>query len=98
MLVEYRTTQLQSVCTDARVASRTYGDVMARRIHARIKQLQTASNVEELIRLRIGRCHPLKGDRAGQYALDLVHPMRMIFIVLNGEIQIASIQEIVDYH
>ena len=25
------------------------------------------------------RFHPLKGDRAGQYAVDLIHPWRLVF-------------------
>ncbi|EEA84175.1 MULTISPECIES: hypothetical protein [Peptacetobacter] len=32
------------------------------------------------------------------YALDLVHPYRLIFEKKGDEIQIASIKEIVDYH
>ena len=47
---------------------------------------------------RIGRCHLLKGDRANQYAMDLSQPYRLIFTKQGEEIQIAEIQEIVDYH
>lgn len=46
----------------------------------------------------IGRCHRLVGNRKGQYAMDLEHPLRLIFEVNGDEIQIAEIQEIVDYH
>lgn len=30
--------------------------------------------------------------------MDLVHPLRLVFEVIRDEIQVAEIQEIVDYH
>lgn len=71
---------------------------MARKIHQRIDQLSAADSVDMLVQCHIGRCHLLAGDRAGQYAMDLVHPYRLIFIRIRDEIQIAEVQEIVDYH
>ena len=57
-----------------------------------------ADTVETMVRFRIGRCHPLTGDRNGQFAVDLVHPYRLVFEKNGEEIQIANIIEIVDYH
>ena len=37
-------------------------------------------------------------NRKGQYAVDLVHPYRLVFEKHGDEIQIAHIMEIVDYH
>lgn len=51
-----------------------------------------------MVQFKIGRCHPLKGDRKNQYAVDLVHPYRLVFEKKGNEIQIAFISEIVDYH
>lgn len=42
--------------------------------------------------------HVQEKNRKGQYAVDLVHPYRLIFEKKDGEIQIANIVEIVDYH
>ncbi len=41
------------------------------------------------------RFHRLKGDRAGQYALDLSHPYRLVFEWENGE---AARVRREDYH
>ena len=41
---------------------------------------------------------PLKGARKWQYAMDLVHPYRLVFEKKGTEIQIAIIMEITDYH
>ena len=71
---------------------------MAKLIHLRIDQLNAAETVEEMINFSIGRCHQLNGNREGQYALDLVHPYRLIFVKNDDQIQIVKIMEIVDYH
>lgn len=71
---------------------------MAELIHLRIDQLNAAETVEEMINFSIGRCHQLIGNREGQYALDLVHPYRLIFVKIDDQIQIVKIIEIVDYH
>ena len=70
---------------------------MAELIHLRIDQLNAAETVEEMINFSIGRCHQLNGNREGQYALDLVHPYRLIFVKIDDQIQIVKIIEIVDY-
>lgn len=96
--ISYRTSQLRKVCEDAEVATKKYGAEMAEKIHMRIDQIHAANSVEELVRFRIGRCHPLQGDRKGQYAMDLTHPYRLILEKRNREIVAVEILEIVDYH
>lgn len=51
-----------------------------------------------MVRYRIGRCHALTGRRSGQYAVDLGHPLRMVFSIVDGSVQVAKIEEIIDYH
>ena len=99
MLLRYKTKKLEKACNDYSFATKIYGDNMATKLQMRIDQMTAFSSVEELIKYRIGRCHMLTGDRNGQYAMDLVHPYRLIFIVdKSGEIQVSEIIEIVDYH
>ena len=71
---------------------------MAEKIDMRIGEISAADTVEMMIQFRIGRCHPLSQNRKGQYAMDLVHPYRLVFEKNGNEIQIANILEIVDYH
>lgn len=59
---------------------------MTELIHLRIDQLNAAETVEEMINFSIGRCHQLNGNREGQYALDLVHPYRLIFVKIDDQI------------
>ena len=98
MQITYKNKKIQKVCTDAKVSDKTYGNEMSEKIQLRIGEIEAADTVEEMIRFHIGRCHALVNNRKGQYAVDLVHPYRLIFEKKGNEIQIAHIMEIVDYH
>lgn len=98
MEITYRNKKIEKVCTDARTAERAYGREMACKIHQRIDEISASETVEMMIQFHIGRCHPLTQNRKGQYAVDLVHPYRLVFEKKGNEIQIANILEIVDYH
>lgn len=69
-----------------------------KKIHMRLDEIVAADTVEMMIRFHIGRCHPLTNNRIGQYAVDLVHPYRLVFEKHGNKKQVAHIVEIVDYH
>lgn len=98
MDITYKTKKLERICTNARLAEKTHGREMADKIHQRIDEIHAADSVEMMIEFHIGRCHSLAQNRKGQYAVDLVHPYRMVFEKHGDTIQIAHILEIVDYH
>ena len=98
MDITYKNKKIEKVCTDVKAAERTFGREMADKIHQRIDELHAADTVEMMIQWHIGRCHPLTQNRKGQYAMDLIHPFRLVFEKKGEEIQIANILEIVDYH
>lgn len=96
--IEYNNRALEKVCTDAQEARKKYGQKMAEKIQQRIGEISAAPSVETLVQFKIGRCHALGGNRNGQYAMDLVHPYRLVFKKNGTDIQIVKILEIVDYH
>ena len=98
MDITYKNKKIEKICTDAKMAERTYGREMAAKIHQRVDEINAADTVEMMIQFHIGRCHPLNQNRKGQYAVDLVHPYRLVFEKNGDEIQIANILEIVNYH
>lgn len=98
MDITYKTKKLEKICTDAKAAERAHGKEMAALIHQRIDEITAADTVEMMIQFHIGRCHPLKQNRKGQYAVDLMHPYRLVFEKHGNAIQIAHILEIIDYH
>ena len=98
MEITYKNRRIEKVCTDIKVSDKTYGNEMSNKIQMRRDQITAAETVEEMIQYHIGRCHSLTSNRKGQYAVDLVHPYRLIFEKHGEQIQIAHIMEIVDYH
>jgi proteic killer suppression protein len=98
LIVTYKNKSLEKICTDFSEAVRKYGTKIAEKIHLRINEISAATSIEMMIQFHIGRCHQLTGNRNGQYSVDLAQPYRLIFTVKDGEVQIAKIIEIVDYH
>ena len=98
MKITYKNKKIKKICTDAKISDRTYGNEMSIKIQMRIEEIETADTVEDMVKYHIGRCHPLTNNRKGQYAVDLVHPYRLVFEKHGDQIQVAHIMEIVDYH
>ena len=98
LIVTYKSKSLEKICTDFSEAVRKYGIKIAEKVHLRINEISAAINIEMMIQCHVGRCHRLTGNRNGQYSVDLTQPYRLIFTVKDGEVQIAKIIEIVDYH
>ena len=98
MQIRYRNSKIANSCTNYSYAKKKYGVELADRIFLRVKQLSAVNSIEELIKNSIGRCHLLKGERSGQFALDLLHPYRSIFVKVKYKFEIVEIIEIVDYH
>lgn len=94
----YKTKKLERICTDAKTAIKVYGREMANKIHQRIDEISAADSIEMMLRFHIGRCHQLSQNRKGQFAVDLIHPYRLVFEKIGEEIQAVQIIEIVDYH
>ncbi len=68
---------LAEYLADEKACRARYGVPMTKLIFRRLNQLLASPTLEAMHNL--GRCHELKGDRAGCFAVDLVHPQRMIF-------------------
>ena len=98
MKVEYKNKSIEKVCTTASFAIKKHGSDMAEKINQRIGEIIAADSVEQMIQYQIGRCHQLHQNRKSQYAVDLVHPYRLIFEKKENQISIVNIIEIVDYH
>lgn len=59
MEITYKNNKISKICTDIKVAEKTYGAQMAEKIDMRIGEISAADTVEMMIQFRIGRCHPL---------------------------------------
>ncbi len=78
MEVSFRTKKLQKQCNKRKKCIRTFGQRCAEKIRARLDELTDSPNLKTMEHFPQARFHPLKGDRNGQYALDVKHPKRLI--------------------
>ncbi len=105
MEICFKDKKLQKICEQHTKLQAKYGELRARRILLRIGDLLDALNLSDVKKLPQARLHPLQGDRKGQFALDTVHPYRLIIRPQNGnvesldtitKVEIISINK--DYH
>ena len=74
----FATARLAKCCSSYEQMVREFGPEMARRLGARLHEIEAAMTLAELRTLPQTRAHELHGDRKGQVSLDLVHPRRLI--------------------
>lgn len=56
----------------------TFGPAAAKKIRLRLSQLSAAPDLQTMRSLP-GRCHELRGDRAGQMAVEVSGGLRLVF-------------------
>ena len=79
MEISFRTRKLQKEFSSGTTLKRKYGDRMALTIMARIGVLKNAGLLQRVPASPPERRHQLKGRRDEQFAVDLVHPYRLVF-------------------
>lgn len=92
MDIDFATTKLRALCEQhARVVG-AFGFLCAKKLQNRLADLEAVAFVTELV---AGRPHPLKGDRLGQFSVDLHGAVRLVFepdhvpVPRNADISIA---------
>ena len=86
MEVLFRRAKFARTCSTRTDMVRTFGPATARRLEARLAELEAATVLEDLRSLPQARAHELTGDRDEQISLDLDHPRRLIIAVANDPI------------
>lgn len=108
MEIGFKDKKLRELCEKQAVARKKLGDACAHKLHGRLGDLEAAEKVTDLV---AGNPHPLKHDRAGQFALDLAGGYRLVFAPANdptprkpdtsidwSQVTIICIEFIGDYH
>ncbi len=94
MIVKFKTRQLETCYRQYRKANKTFGEQIARKYIQRIDIIQQSQNLDELMKLPGLRCHPLKGEKKGQYAINLTSFYRLIFKHSGTLLEIVMIEEV----
>ncbi len=106
MILEFKNNKIQKECENPKKAQQAYGEEMKKKLLLRVNELRSSDTLEDVSYIPAARLHRLKGNRSHQYAVDLVHPFRLVFAPkcdaadLNklNSIEIVKIEEVVDYH
>lgn len=96
------------LCEQQGIAEKELGKVCARKLRSRLSDLEAHGRVTDLV---TGNPHPLKGNRAGQFAVDLNGGYRLVFVPDHdpcpihsdgsidwSQVIIVCIEYIGDYH
>ena len=94
MEVKFRTRKLENEYKDSKRAIRAYGQVVATRYVERINIIKSAIDIKQLEQLPAIDCHPLKGDRKGEWSIKLTFRRRLIFTLEGETLEIARINEV----
>ena len=110
MKITFENKKLQKLVEDYSKLQKKYGQARAKLIVRRLGDLKDVNNLEEARHIP-GKCHELRENRKGQWAIALDGPWRLIFTPHNDpipqnehgqyiwiEIESIEVMEIVDYH
>lgn len=103
LAITFRTKKLAKVCQSKKLLEKEYNVDMARKILQRLQQLQSCDALSKMYEFKAARFHPLQGKRKGQYAVDLVHPFRLVLRPVPeaenlDQVVEVEVIEITDYH
>ena len=76
MDIDFASTKLRALCEQHARMVAAFGFPCAKKLQNRLADLDAVAFVTELV---AGRPHPLKGDRSGQFSLDLHGAVRLVF-------------------
>ena len=110
MELSFGTRKLQKLCSSKQESDRKWGQ-NAREVRQRLAELQAAETLFDMTKLPAARLHALRGDRTGQFAVDVKHPFRLILVpdhnpvpkTEDGGIDLRKVEkirviEVTDYH
>lgn len=87
MEILFASTEWAEDCNDFKRLVRRHNRPRAKLIRRRLDDLRAAPNLHAMRNLP-GRCHELKGNRAGQLSVDLDGPYRLVFAPAHNEIPV----------
>jgi proteic killer suppression protein len=111
MDIEYKSKALQKAFREQKQANRDWGVENAKKLLQRHGELKAAESLADFAKLPAAGFHPLKGNRAGQFACHGKHPYRIVFeavqeslpLKANANVDLSKVTririlEVVDYH
>lgn len=85
MIIKFRDEDIKQLCNDERIAKRKIGFDNAKKLQKVLTYLAAAINYKQIIQQRLYGFHDLHGDRDGQYAMNLIGGMRIVYNFLDEQ-------------
>ena len=111
MDIVFRTRKLEKTFNSDHALQKDHGSQVARKIKTRLVVLRAAPNLASVPTTPPDRRHQLRGDRDEQFAVDLVHPGRLVFApnhepfprradggIDTEQVTAITIIDVLDYH
>lgn len=108
--IAFTSTAVAALCNDEKLARRKLGAPCAKKLKARLDDLDAVANLAVMAMLP-GKCHELKGTRLGQLGIELFGGTRLVITPNHDPIPrkadggldwsavtAVTVIEVVDYH
>lgn len=90
MEITFKTNKLERCCNNYKVAVKSLGEQTAKKLIQRLNELRAADDLSMISHLPPPRLHSINGIRPGCFAVDLGHPMRLVFTIDQAPIPRAA--------
>ena len=87
MKIKFKDKKLRELCKLTAAAVKKLVNTSAKKLQTRLANIPSSKCVPELI---TGHPHPLKGDRLGQFSLDLAGGWRLVFASANDPVPLGE--------
>lgn len=85
MQITYKKNKLEKQLSNATEIKKAFG-TNAKRVASRLDDIMAASNLSVLMQIPAANCHTLKGNRAGEWAVDISANHRLIFEIAHDPV------------
>jgi plasmid maintenance system killer protein len=89
MNIDFGNNKLKKQFSNATEIKKTFGE-MARKVAQRMQEMSDASTLAVLMQIPAANCHPLKGDRMGQWAVFVSPNHRLLFEINHKPVPLKA--------
>ena len=104
MKINFKSKKLKKKFETKKELEKAYGKHQARKITQRMNELYAAESLQDIKHIPSLRLHRLSGNYKNCFAIDLIHPYRLIIKPEDGEIEdlktitLVEVVKVEDYH
>ncbi|MBT3881270.1 MAG: hypothetical protein HON76_16465 [Candidatus Scalindua sp.] len=104
MKINFKSKKLKKKFETKKELEKAYGTRQARKLTQRMNELYASESLQDIKHIPSSRLHQLSGNYKNCFAIDLLHPYRLIIKPEDGEIEdlrtitLIEVVKVEDYH